>query len=122
MSPDREPVPRARLRPKAQLTFPEEIRQILHVNEGDEVEFTVEGEGELPSAATSQFRQTRRGSSLRNCSLVSAKWRMATFETLPRFEEGWATLTQEQQAMFRRLVREAFEPDPSLPDRPFVLP
>jgi bifunctional DNA-binding transcriptional regulator/antitoxin component of YhaV-PrlF toxin-antitoxin module len=38
---------RARLRPKAQLTFPEEIRQILHVNEGDEVEFTVEGDGRV---------------------------------------------------------------------------
>ena len=42
-----------------------------------------------------------------------------TFETLPRFEAGWATLTQEQQAAFRRVVLEAFEPDLVVPDRPF---
>jgi hypothetical protein len=32
---------RARLRPKSQLTLPEEIRRALRVNEGDEVEFRV---------------------------------------------------------------------------------
>lgn len=35
---------RARLRPKAQLTLPEEIRRALHV-EGDEVEFAVREDG-----------------------------------------------------------------------------
>ena len=44
---------------------------------------------------------------------------MATFETLPRFEAGWATLTEEQQALFRSVVLEAFEPDLAMPDRPF---
>ena len=44
---------------------------------------------------------------------------MVTFETLPRFEAGWATLTQAQQATFRRVVLEAFEPDLAVPDRPF---
>jgi AbrB family looped-hinge helix DNA binding protein len=38
---------RARLRPKAQLTLPEEIRHALHVSEGDEVEFTVHGDGTI---------------------------------------------------------------------------
>ena len=38
---------RARLRPKAQLTLPEEVRQALHVGEGDEVEFTVEADGRV---------------------------------------------------------------------------
>lgn len=30
-----------KVRPKAQLTLPEEIRRALHIGEGDEVEFTV---------------------------------------------------------------------------------
>jgi antitoxin PrlF len=38
---------RARLRPKAQLTLPEEVRQALRVGEGDEVEFTVEADGRV---------------------------------------------------------------------------
>lgn len=36
---------RARLRPKSQLTLPEEIRRALRVNEGDEVEFSAEENG-----------------------------------------------------------------------------
>ncbi len=36
---------RARLRPKAQLTLPEEIRRALHISEGDEVEFAVREDG-----------------------------------------------------------------------------
>ena len=46
-----EPRPRTclhvKLRQKGQLTLPEEIRQVLHVNQGDEVEFTVEGDGRV---------------------------------------------------------------------------
>jgi hypothetical protein len=44
---------------------------------------------------------------------------MATFETLPRFEASWLALTQEQRAMFRKVVLEAFEPDLAVPGRPF---
>ena len=44
---------------------------------------------------------------------------MATFETLPRFEADWRTLTREQKALFRKVVLDAFEPDLVLPDRPF---
>lgn len=46
---EREPQPqtnaRARLRPKAQLTLPDPIRQALHISEGDEVEFAVHEDG-----------------------------------------------------------------------------
>lgn len=46
-----EPLPRTgirvRLRQKAQLTLPEEVRHVLHVAEGDEVEFTVEASGRV---------------------------------------------------------------------------
>jgi AbrB family looped-hinge helix DNA binding protein len=38
---------RARLRPKSQLTLPEEIRRALHVREGDEIEFTVREDGTI---------------------------------------------------------------------------
>jgi antitoxin PrlF len=44
-----EPEPRVtarvKVRPKAQLTLPEEIRTALHIGEGDEVEFTVQEDG-----------------------------------------------------------------------------
>ncbi len=46
-----EPLPRfkarARVRPKAQLTLPEEIRRALRVGEGDEVEFAVHADGSI---------------------------------------------------------------------------
>ncbi len=38
---------RARLRPKAQLTLPEEIRHALRVREGDELEFAVQDDGTI---------------------------------------------------------------------------
>jgi len=38
---------KARLRQKAQLTLPEEIRRALRVNEGDEVEFSVLADGTI---------------------------------------------------------------------------
>ena len=44
---------------------------------------------------------------------------MPTFETLPQFEEGWRQLTRGQQATFRRVVLEAFEPDLTMSERPF---
>lgn len=36
---------KVKVRPKAQLTLPEEIRRALHIGEGDEVEFTVHDDG-----------------------------------------------------------------------------
>lgn len=44
---------------------------------------------------------------------------MATFETLPDFEAGWQKLTGEEQAAFRTVVVEAFEPDLEAPGRQF---
>jgi AbrB family looped-hinge helix DNA binding protein len=46
---EREPRVRTRvkIRPKAQLTLPEEIRHALHIGEGDEVEFTVHDDGTI---------------------------------------------------------------------------
>ena len=36
---------RVKIRPKAQLTLPEDIRRALHIGEGDEVEFAVHDDG-----------------------------------------------------------------------------
>jgi hypothetical protein len=44
---------------------------------------------------------------------------MPTFETLPRFERDWKNLTRQQQALFRKVITEAFFPDLAAPDRPF---
>jgi AbrB family looped-hinge helix DNA binding protein len=38
---------RVKVRPKAQLTLPEEIRHALRIGEGDEVEFSVHGDGTI---------------------------------------------------------------------------
>jgi bifunctional DNA-binding transcriptional regulator/antitoxin component of YhaV-PrlF toxin-antitoxin module len=38
---------RVKLRPKAQLTLPEEIRRVLHSSEGGEVEFSVHDDGTI---------------------------------------------------------------------------
>ena len=43
---------------------------------------------------------------------------MPTFETLPRFTD-WENLTSQQQALFRKVILEAFVPDLADPDRPF---
>jgi antitoxin PrlF len=38
---------RARVRPRAQLTLPEEIRRAMHVSEGDEIEFAIHTDGTI---------------------------------------------------------------------------
>jgi antitoxin PrlF len=38
---------RAKVRPKAQLTLPEEIRRAMHVSQGDEIEFAVHTDGTI---------------------------------------------------------------------------
>ncbi len=45
MEPDPRLRARAKVRSKAQLTLPEEIRRALHIGEGDEVEFAVHDDG-----------------------------------------------------------------------------
>jgi len=47
--PDRdgEPVVRASLRRKNQITLPQEVREALRLSEGDEVEFRVHSDGEV---------------------------------------------------------------------------
>ena len=44
---------------------------------------------------------------------------MPAFETLPRFQKDWKNLTSQQQAVFRKVILEAFVPDLAAPDRPF---
>jgi hypothetical protein len=44
---------------------------------------------------------------------------MPTLETLPRFERDWKNLSSPQQAIFRKVITEAFVPDLAAPDRPF---
>jgi hypothetical protein len=44
---------------------------------------------------------------------------MPTFETLPRFEKDWKKLASQRQALFRKVVLEAFVPDLMAQDQPF---
>jgi AbrB family looped-hinge helix DNA binding protein len=39
--------PRARMRHKGQVTLPREVREALHIDEGDEVQFTVTKDGQV---------------------------------------------------------------------------
>jgi bifunctional DNA-binding transcriptional regulator/antitoxin component of YhaV-PrlF toxin-antitoxin module len=45
--PSRPVRARARLRPKSQITLPEEIRLALHVSVGDELEFAIQDDGTI---------------------------------------------------------------------------
>jgi antitoxin PrlF len=45
LDPEPRLTARVKVRPKAQLTLPEEIRRALHIGEGDEVEFAVHEDG-----------------------------------------------------------------------------
>ena len=47
MDPEPRFSTRVKVRPKAQLTLPEEIRRALHISEGDEVEFSVHDDGTI---------------------------------------------------------------------------
>jgi AbrB family looped-hinge helix DNA binding protein len=47
MEPEPRFSARVKVRPKAQLTLPEEIRRALHMSEGDEVEFAVHDDGTI---------------------------------------------------------------------------
>jgi hypothetical protein len=44
---------------------------------------------------------------------------MPTFETLPRFERDWKSLSPQQKAAFRKIITEALVPDLAALDRPF---
>ncbi|WP_433372197.1 hypothetical protein [Streptosporangium sp. CA-115845] len=44
---------------------------------------------------------------------------MPTFETTPRFERDWKKLSEPRQALFRKVVMEAFVLDLAAPERPF---
>jgi antitoxin PrlF len=44
---EHEVLGRAQLRKKSQLTLPQEVRDALHLSEGDEVEFVVHADGEV---------------------------------------------------------------------------
>jgi antitoxin PrlF len=47
MDPEPRFSARVKVRPKAQLTLPEEIRRALRISEGDEVEFAVHDDGTI---------------------------------------------------------------------------
>lgn len=47
MEPEPRFSTRVKVRPKAQLTLPEEIRRALHIGEGDEVEFSIRDDGTI---------------------------------------------------------------------------
>jgi antitoxin PrlF len=71
---------RARLRPKSQLTLPDEIRRALHVSEGDEIEFavhengiiTVRGYVSVPSDQAWFFTQERLAGSQQGDEEIAA--------------------------------------------------
>lgn len=56
------------------------------------------------------YRKSPRGAKKIDKDVTSV-----TFDTLPHFKAGWKKLTREQQAAFRAVVLEAFEPNLKAP-------
>jgi bifunctional DNA-binding transcriptional regulator/antitoxin component of YhaV-PrlF toxin-antitoxin module len=131
---------RAKIRAEAHLTLPDAIMRVMGIGEGDEVEFSVHDDGTItvrgyvpsppirrgsspPAGSLVSGRLTRtsplagehRTSSPRACSLILTRSaRRVADARIPdssSFERDWKGLTSKQQALFRKMVLDAFVPD-----------
>ena len=95
-----EPEPRlrarVRIRPKAQLTLPEEIRRALHIGEGDEIEVAVHDDGTV----------TRRGSvsiPTDQAWFFAPEWLAGEREADEEIRAGHGTVHESADDMFGHL-------------------
>ena len=138
---------RVKVRPKAQLTLPEEISRALHIGEGDEVEFAVHGDGTITvrgyvSIPTDQAwfftpqwlagereadeeieagRGTATGP-LTICSRIWMHWPRtpdADLRDVAAFRERLEGPLAPAAGAFHKVINDAFVPDLTAPDRPF---
>ena len=87
---------RARLRHKGQLTLPPEVRDALHVGEGDEVDFTVTESGEVILRGMTAIPADQRW-------FWTPEWQGGEREASAQIAAGQATVYTDPDAMFADL-------------------
>jgi antitoxin PrlF len=88
--------PRATVRAKAQLTLPTEIREALHVSEGDEVEFTITEAGEVLLRGMTSVPADQRW-------FWEPEWRAGEREASEQIKAGDVEVFGDAEAMFSSL-------------------
>ncbi|PZS38519.1 MAG: AbrB family transcriptional regulator [Pseudonocardiales bacterium] len=88
--------PRATVRAKAQLTLPAEIREALHVSEGDEVEFTITDAGEVLLRGMTSVPADQRW-------FWEAEWQAGEREASEQIKAGDVEIFADAEAMFASL-------------------
>ncbi len=89
---------RARLRHKGQVTLPPEVRDALHVGEGDEVEFTVTESGAVRLRGLTVVPADRRW-------FWTERWQAGEREAAAQIAAGQATVYPDAEAMVTDLDR-----------------
>lgn len=87
---------RAMLRSKGQLTLPSEIRAVLHIGEGDEVEFTVTDAGEVLLRGMTSVPADQRW-------FWEPKWQAGEREASEQIKAGEVEVFDDVDAMFGAL-------------------
>jgi AbrB family looped-hinge helix DNA binding protein len=89
-------VTRARLRHKGQVTLPPEVRDALHVGEGDEVEFRVTESGAVEMRGMTMIPADQRW-------FWTAEWQAGEREASAEIADGNTTVYADPEAMFADL-------------------
>ena len=89
-------VTRARLRHKGQVTLPPEVRDALHVGEGDEVEFTVTESGDVVLRGMTVIPADQRW-------FWTPEWQAGEREASAEIAAGQTTVYSDPEAMFADL-------------------
>lgn len=89
---------RARLRHKGQVTLPLEVRDALHVGEGDEVEFTVTDAGDVVLRGMTSVPADQRW-------FWTGQWQEGEREASAQIAAGEAEVYADAEAMFADLDR-----------------
>jgi AbrB family looped-hinge helix DNA binding protein len=89
-------VARTKVRAKAQLTLPEEIRNALHIGEGDEVEFTVNDDGTVTVRGFVSIPTDQRW-------FWTAEWQRGEAQANADITAGRSTVHHNAEDMFAHL-------------------
>lgn len=87
---------RTMLRSKGQLTLPAEIRAVLHIDEGDEVEFTVTDTGEVLLRGMTSVPADQRW-------FWESDWQAGEREASEQIKAGDVEVYEDVDAMFAAL-------------------
>lgn len=89
-------VERAQIRRKNQLTVPRQVRQALHLAEGDEVEFTVHADGEVTLRGMTAIPTDQRW-------FWTEEWQAGEREASAQIAEGGLTVYDDMAALLADL-------------------